>query len=109
MLAALMDDAESAVLAQVSCPKEQRTKLHSTNPIERLKGEIKRRSEAAGNFTDDEVIVRLGVASVRVSLIIFSFRRSRIGFLTAEAESDRVPKTRSRQPILPAVAAGPSG
>ena len=37
-LAALMDEAEHDVLAYMSFPKEHRTKLHSTNPLERLSG-----------------------------------------------------------------------
>jgi transposase-like protein len=40
-LATLMDDAEPDVLAYMTFPKEHRAKLHSTNPIERLNGEIK--------------------------------------------------------------------
>lgn len=44
-LAKLMDDAEQDVLAYMSFPPQHRTKLHSTNPLERLNGEIKRRTE----------------------------------------------------------------
>ena len=47
-LAAIMDEAEPDVLACMTFPKEHRAKLHSTNPIERLNGEIKRRTEAVG-------------------------------------------------------------
>jgi putative transposase len=43
-LAAIMDQAEPDVLAYMTFPKEHRTKLHSTNPIDRLNGEIKRRT-----------------------------------------------------------------
>ena len=46
-LAELMDQAESDVLAYMSFPPAHRTKLHSTNPIERVNGEIKRRTEVA--------------------------------------------------------------
>ena len=41
-LAALMDQAEPDVLAYMTFPAAHRVKLHSTNPIERLNGEIKR-------------------------------------------------------------------
>jgi putative transposase len=58
-LANLMDDAEADVLAFMSFPKEHRTKLHSTNPIERLNGEIKRRTEVVGIFPNEAAIVRL--------------------------------------------------
>lgn len=40
-LAAVLDDAEPDVLAYMTFPKEHRAKLHSTNPIERLNGQIK--------------------------------------------------------------------
>jgi len=58
-LAALMDDAEHDVLAYMTFPKEHRAKLHSTNPIERLNGEIKRRTEVVGIFPNEGAITRL--------------------------------------------------
>ena len=58
-LAAFMDEAESDVLAHMSFPPEHWSKLHSTNGLERLNGEIKRRTEVVGIFPNDEAIVRL--------------------------------------------------
>jgi transposase-like protein len=58
-LATLMDAAEHDVLACLGCPAAHRAKLHSTNPIERLNGEIKRRTDVAGIFPDAQAITRL--------------------------------------------------
>jgi putative transposase len=58
-LAGLMDEAEADVLAYMAFPVQHRAKLHSTNPLERLNGEIKRRSEVVGIFPNEAAITRL--------------------------------------------------
>ena len=58
-LAGLMDAAEPDVLAYMAFPPQHRAKLHSTNPLERLNGEIKRRSEIVGIFPNEEAVTRL--------------------------------------------------
>ena len=58
-LASLMDEAEADVLAYMTFPAAHRTKLHSTNPLERLIGEIKRRTEVVGIFPNEAAITRL--------------------------------------------------
>jgi len=47
-LAELMDEAEQDVLAFMTFPKDHRTKIHSTNPLERLNKEVKRRTHVVG-------------------------------------------------------------
>ncbi len=45
-LAAFIDESETEVLAHLDFPAQHRTKIHSTNPLERLNKEVKRRASA---------------------------------------------------------------
>jgi putative transposase len=58
-LAELMDGAREDVLAYMTFPREHWPQIASTNPLERLNGEIKRRSDVIGIFPNDRAVVRL--------------------------------------------------
>jgi putative transposase len=58
-LSALMDEAENDVLAFMTFPRAHWTQIYSTNPLERLNAEIKRRTNVVGIFPNDASITRL--------------------------------------------------
>jgi putative transposase len=58
-LAAAMDEAETDVLAFMDFPHAHWPKLHSTNPLERLNKEVKRRAAVVGIFPNEASIIRL--------------------------------------------------
>jgi len=58
-LAALLDKAKGEVLTFMSFPKAHRLQIHSTNPLERLNAEVKRRTDVVGIFPNEAAIVRL--------------------------------------------------
>src|ERR1700688_1039394 len=99
-LAAMMDEVEVDVLAYMGFPKDHRTKLHSTNPIERLNGEIKRRTDVVGIFPNEAAITRLVGAILLEQNDEWAVQRAR--YMTLETMAGL-----SDDPIvkLPAVAA----
>ncbi len=82
-LAAIMDEAETDVLAYMTFPREHRVQLHSTNPIERVNGEIKRRTEVVGIFPNDDAIIRLVGAILLEQNDEWAVQRSR--YMTLES------------------------
>jgi transposase-like protein len=54
-----MDEAENDVLAYMEFPAAHRSKLHSTNGLERLNKEVKRRADVVGIFPNEASIIRL--------------------------------------------------
>jgi transposase-like protein len=55
----LMDDAKAEVLAFNAFPRAHWRKIWSTNPLERLNKEIKRRSRIVGIFPNEAAVIRL--------------------------------------------------
>jgi transposase-like protein len=99
-LADLMDAAELDVLAYMDFPQAHRAKLHSTNPIERLNAEIKRRTEVVGIFPNEAAITRLIGAILLKQNDEWAVQRSRYMTLESVATLGDDPLT-----CLPPVAA----
>ena len=97
-LALLMDQAEHDVLAFMDFPKAHRLQIHSTNPLERLNAEIKRRTDVVGIFPNDAAITRLVGAMMLEQNDEWSLQRRYMQLEGLQALSD-TPPTR-----LPAVA-----
>jgi transposase-like protein len=57
--AVLLEDAAEDVLAHMHFPREHRRRLHSTNPIERLHKEVKRRTRVVGIFPTRDSLMRM--------------------------------------------------
>jgi transposase-like protein len=57
--ATLLEEAAEDILAYRHLPVEHQRQLHSTNPLERLNKEIKRRSNVVGIFPNPAAVIRL--------------------------------------------------
>lgn len=57
--ASLLQTAEEEILTYMAFPKEHWTRIYSTNPLERLNKEIKRRTKVVEIFPDEASAVRL--------------------------------------------------
>lgn len=77
-----MDEAEADVLAYMNLATQHRAKIHSTNPTERLNGEIKRRSEVVGIFPNEAAVTRLIGAILLEQNDVWAVQRSR--YMTLE-------------------------
>jgi transposase-like protein len=58
-VAELLEDASEDVLAHLHFPMEHQRRLHSTNPLERLHKEIKRRTRVVGIFPTRDSLMRM--------------------------------------------------
>jgi len=100
-LARMMEGAEHEVLAFMDFPREHRTKIHSTNTIERLNGEIKRRSDVVGIFPNDKAITRLVGALLLEQNDEYAIQKRYMSLESLAPMSDNPPL---RLPPIPAVA-----
>jgi transposase-like protein len=98
-LAAMMDASRDDVLADMDFPREHWTQIASTNPLERVNREIKRRADVVGIFPNEEAIIRLVGALMLETNDEWAVARRYMGLETLARVTDN-PNIR-----LPAVAA----
>jgi putative transposase len=57
--AEILERAEDDILAYMAFPRKHWTRIYSTNPLERLNKEVKRRTQVVGVFPDQPSVIRL--------------------------------------------------
>ena len=100
-LAAMMDGAEHEVLTFMDFPTEHRVKIHSTNVLERLNGEIKRRADVVGIFPNETAIRRLAGALLLEQNDEYAIQKRYMSLESLAAMSENPP---IRLPAAPALA-----
>jgi len=100
-LAAMMGGAEHEVLTFMDFPKEHRVKIHSTNVLERLNGEIKRRSDVVGIFPNEAAIRRLAGALLLEQNDEYAIQKR---YMTLESLATMSENPPVRLPAAPALA-----
>ena len=98
-LGALMDASREDVLAYMDFPREHWPQIASTNPLERVNREIKRRADVIGIFPNDDAVIRL-VGALMLETTTSGRSRARYMSLESLARVTDTPTVR-----LPAVAA----
>jgi len=99
-LGALMDASREDVLAYMDYPEEHWAQIASTNPLERVNKEIKRRADVVGIFPNDEAVIRLVGALMLEQSDEWAVSRRYFSLESLARLAD------THSPPLPAVAAG---
>ena len=90
-LALCMDEEKNDVLALMTFPRAHWSQIYSTNPLERLNAEIKRRTNVVGIFPNDATITRLVGAMMLEQNDTWSLNRRYMQLEGLQTLTDTVP------------------